>query len=193
MYTLRGHRLFTISNFHYASTISNFHYNSAISNFYLLFVFCCCFFLHIYHECFSSDITGTILWLIDEWEKYNSLPTLKAGTLYPPAGEWLQYETISRCSLTTVWLNWTNGLLMLINSMVTELIRPVNYNPGRSQKLIKLEISSCRCSQLKCNEESDENWRLFCLIYPTTSFKWEKHINIIVDYLALMVTAYETY
>ena len=27
----------------------------------------------------------------------------------------------------------------LINSMVTELIRPVSYNPGRSQKLIKLE------------------------------------------------------
>ena len=40
--------------------------------------------------------------------------------------------------------------------MVTELIRPVNYNPGRSQKLIKLEISSCRCLQLECNEESDE-------------------------------------
>ena len=27
--------------------------------------------------------------------------------------------------------------------MVTELIRPVNYNPGISQKLIKLEINSC--------------------------------------------------
>ena len=40
--------------------------------------------------------------------------------------------------------------------MVTELIRPVNYNPGRSQKLIKLEINSSRCSQLECNEESDE-------------------------------------
>ena len=40
--------------------------------------------------------------------------------------------------------------------MVTELIRPVNYNRGRSQKLIKLEISSCRYSQLECNEESDE-------------------------------------
>ena len=40
--------------------------------------------------------------------------------------------------------------------MVTELIRPVNYNPGRSQKLIKLEISSCGCSQLECIEESDE-------------------------------------
>ena len=59
-------------------------------------------------------------------------------------------------SLTTVGLNWINGLLRLINSMVTELIRPVNYNPGISQKLIKLEISSCRCSQLECNEESDE-------------------------------------
>ena len=71
-------------------------------------------------------------------------------------GEWLQYETISRWSLTTVWLNWKNGLLRLINSMVYELIRPVSYIPGRSQKLIKLEISSCRCSQLECNEESDE-------------------------------------
>ena len=40
--------------------------------------------------------------------------------------------------------------------MVTELIRPVKYNPGRSQKLIKLEISSCRCSQLECYEKSDE-------------------------------------
>ena len=40
--------------------------------------------------------------------------------------------------------------------MVTELIGPVNYNPGSSQKLIKLEISSCRCSQLKCNRENDE-------------------------------------
>ena len=47
-------------------------------------------------------------------------------------------------------------MLRLINSMVTELIRPVNYNPGISQKLIKLEISSCRCSQLEFNEESDE-------------------------------------
>ena len=81
---------------------------------------------------------------------------LKAGILYPPAGEWLQYETISRWSLTTARLNWTNGLLRLINSMVTELIRPVNYNPGRSQKLIKLELSSCRCSQLESNVENDE-------------------------------------
>ena len=40
--------------------------------------------------------------------------------------------------------------------MVTELIRPVNFNPGRSQKPIKLEIRYCRCSQLECNEESDE-------------------------------------
>ena len=40
--------------------------------------------------------------------------------------------------------------------MVTELIRPNNYNPGRSQKLVKLKKSSCRWSQLECNEESDE-------------------------------------
>ena len=50
--------------------------------------------------------------------------------------------------------------------MVTELIRPDNYNPGRNQKLIKLEISSCRCSQLEGNEESDETEG-----YPTTAFK----------------------
>ena len=40
--------------------------------------------------------------------------------------------------------------------MAVELIGPVNYNPGSSQKLIKLEISSCRCSQLEYNEENDE-------------------------------------
>ena len=45
--------------------------------------------------------------------------------------------------------------------MVTELIKPVNYNPGRSHKLIKLEISSCRCSQLECNEERDETGGYF--------------------------------
>ena len=68
---------------------------------------------------------------------------------------------ISRWSLTTVLLNWTNGLLRLINSMVTELIRPVNFNPGISLKPIKLEISSCRCLQLECNEESDETTTIF--------------------------------
>ena len=51
------------------------------------------------------------------------------------AGEWLQYETISKWSLTTVWLNWTNGLLRLINSMVTELIRPVNAYQIRDKLL----------------------------------------------------------
>ena len=50
--------------------------------------------------------------------------------------------------------------------MVTELIRPVNYNPGRSQKLIKLEISSDRCSQLECNEESDETEGYSALYTP---------------------------
>ena len=55
--------------------------------------------------------------------------------------------------------------------MVTELIRPVNYNPGRSQKPIKLEISSCRCSQLECNEESDENEGYSALYTPLLPFK----------------------
>ena len=47
--------------------------------------------------------------------------------------------------------------------MVTELIRPVKYNPGISQKLIKLEISICRCSQLECDEDSDETEEYFAL------------------------------
>ena len=62
-------------------------------------------------------------------------------------------------------------MLRLINSMVTELIRPVNYNPGRSQKLIKLEISSCRYSQLEFNEESDEIEGFSALYTPLLSLK----------------------
>ena len=89
----------------------------------------------------------------------------------PPTGKWLQNETISRWSLTTIRLNWTNRLLRLIHIMVTELIRPVNYNPGRSQKLIKLEVSSCRCLQLECNEESDETEGYSAFLYPTPAFK----------------------
>ena len=42
--------------------------------------------------------------------------------------------------------------------MVTELIRPVNYKPGRSQKLIKLE--------LECSEESDETEGYSALYAP---------------------------
>ena len=90
---------------------------------------------------------------------------LKAGILFLP-GEWLQYETISKWSLTTIRLNWTIGLLRLINSKITELIRPVNYNLGISQKLIKLEISSCKCSQLECNEEGDETEGYSALYTP---------------------------
>ena len=103
----------------------------------------------------------------DAFSKSSSI--FKGRNPLSPTGEWLQCETISRWSLTTVWLNWTNGLLRLINSMVTELIRPVNYNPGRSQKLIKLEISFCRCSQLQCNEESGETEgysALYTLLLP---------------------------
>ena len=69
------------------------------------------------------------------------------------------------------YLNWTNGLLRLINSMVTELIRPVNYNPGSSQKLIKLEIGSCRCSQLECNEDNDETEGYSALYTPLLPLK----------------------
>ena len=92
----------------------------------------------------------------------------KAGILYPPppAGEWLQYEKKNRWSLTNIWLNWTNGLLRLINSMATELIRPANYNPSCSQKLIKLEISFCRCSQLEWNGENDETGGYSALYTP---------------------------
>ena len=50
--------------------------------------------------------------------------------------------------------------------MVTELIRPVNYNPGSSQRLNKLEISSCRCLQQECNEENDETEGYSALYTP---------------------------
>ena len=99
----------------------------------------------------------------------------KGRNTVPPAGEWLQYETINRWSLTTIWLNWTNGLLRLINNMVTELIRPVNYNPGSSQKLIKLEISSCRCLQLECNKENDETEGYSALYTPLRPLSLNGH------------------
>ena len=51
--------------------------------------------------------------------------------------------------------------------MAAELIRPVNYNPGSSQKLIKLEISYFRCSQLEYNEENGEN-ALYTPLLPLT-------------------------
>ena len=50
--------------------------------------------------------------------------------------------------------------------MVTEMISPVNYNPGRSKKLIKLGISSCRCSQLECNDKCDETEGYSALYTP---------------------------
>ena len=67
-------------------------------------------------------------------------------------------------------------MLRLINSMVTELIRPVNYNPGISQKLIKLEISSCRCSELECKEECDEIEGYSALYTPLLSLMQAKSI-----------------
>ena len=70
--------------------------------------------------------------------------------------------------------------------MVTELIRPVNYNPGISQKRIKLEIRSCRCSQLECNEESDETEgysALYTPLLPLTDFDetWCVHYKLYIE------------
>ena len=112
---------------------------------------------------------------IDNFDDAAIKITVKGRNPVPPAGEWLQYETINRWSLTTIRLNWTNGLLRLINSMVTELIRPVKYYPGSSQKLIKLEMSSCRCSQLECNEENDEiegYSALYTPLLPLSKYFW---------------------
>ena len=102
---------------------------------------------------------------------------LKAGILFLP-GEWHQYETISRWSLTSIRLNWTIGLLRLINSKVTELIRPVNYNPGISQKLIKLEISTCKCLQIESNEESDETEDYSALYTPLLPLRSPMEIHV---------------
>ena len=55
--------------------------------------------------------------------------------------------------------------------MINELVRPVNYNPVISQKLIKLEISSHRFSQLECNEESDETEGYSALYTPLLPLK----------------------
>ena len=65
--------------------------------------------------------------------------------------------------------------------MVTELIRPVNYNPGRSKKLIKLEIS-CRCSQLECNEESDETEGYSALYAPLLPLRLAKSRFLLEKY-----------
>ena len=50
--------------------------------------------------------------------------------------------------------------------MAAELLRPVIYNPGSGQKLTKLEISSCMCSQLEYNEENDETEGYSALYTP---------------------------
>ena len=93
------------------------------------------------------------------WGNYESLAT-ESRLLCDPLA-----MSVASCR-KTVAVQWDRGF-RLINSMVTEVIRPVNYNPGCSQKLIKLEISSCRCSQLECNEENDET-RGYSALY--TSF-----------------------
>ena len=76
--------------------------------------------------------------------------------------------------------------------MVTELIRPVNYNPGISQKLIKLKISSCRCSHLECNKEFSVP-RSLCTrhkgTHGTQSDETESYSSLYVPLLPLSVCA----
>ena len=71
--------------------------------------------------------------------------------------------------------------------MVTELIRPVNYNPGRSQKLIKLEITSCRFSQLECNEESGETEGYSAFYTPLLPLNRQMDCDISWSYSFLLV------
>ena len=61
--------------------------------------------------------------------------------------------------------------------MVTELIRPVNYNPGRSQKLMKLELIPCICSQLECNEERDETTNTISVIMSAQCGPLQMHME----------------
>ena len=61
------------------------------------------------------------------------------------------------------------------------MIRPVNYKQGSSQKVIKLEISSCRCLQLECNEENDETEGfsvLYTPLLPLNMFDGTNHAVI---------------
>ena len=80
--------------------------------------------------------------------------------------------------------------------MVTELIRPVNYNPGIRQKLIKFEISSFRCSQLECNDESGETEGYSALYIPLlplmfcTSTCINKNNKLLLVYQQISMTSY---
>ena len=64
--------------------------------------------------------------------------------------------------------------------MATELIRHVNYNPGSSKKLMKLEISSCRCLQLECNEENDETEGNSALYTPLLPLKMKAKLPTVI-------------
>ena len=50
----------------------------------------------------NQRITKALIRLRERAESQPRNAELKAGILYPPTGEWLQYQTISRWSLTTV-------------------------------------------------------------------------------------------
>ena len=109
-------------------------------------------------------VTGIVVLvslLLAPWIRFSIsdiLIILKAGILYLPPprdrgvasvadNKWeeLNYSRFS---------SQTNGLLRLKSNMVTELIRPVHFNPGICQRLIKLKTSCCRSSQLECRGES---------------------------------------
>ena len=77
---------------------------------------------------------------------------------------------------------------MLINSIVTELIIPVTYNPGISQKLIKLEISSCRCSKIECNEESTKIEGYPALFTPLLPLMKVKSLAECSEHSAILLT-----
>ena len=70
--------------------------------------------------------------------------------------------------------------------MVSERIRPVNYNPGIWQELIKLEIRSCMCSQLGCNEESGVTEGYSALKIPLLPLKIKQKTYITGVYISMV-------
>ena len=76
--------------------------------------------------------SGTLLYAY--WSK-------RAGILYPPAGEWLQYDTASGRSLYTVRIDSTTDMIRLISSIVIELIRP-GLEVIKLEFILRLKIKS---------------------------------------------------